>query len=145
MALVDVDALLVSLAGGQTQAECAQQYGVAASTLSVWLNSQSGDLARKIAAARRASADAFADRALEALTKREGSESGPDVALGTAIAKHMMQRAAFADRARYHDKGAIEQTQPQGQQIPAFTIQILNTPNNQTVTIQPTDTGESLI
>lgn len=145
MALVDVDAVLAGIAGGRTQAELAAEHGVNASTLSIFLNSQTGDLAKRIAAARKAAADALADRALQALEDANEELSG-SVQLAGLKAKHFQWRAATADRQRFAERPSPEQQPPSGNQIPAFTIQILgNSQSNQEVRVIEHDSGESLI
>jgi len=147
MAQVDTDELLAGLAAGKTQGELAKLHGINGSTLSIWLNTQTGDMGKAIAAARRCAADGFADRALEALTSREGSESSPDVTLGGLLAKHLQWRAAMSDRARYHDKGEIaQQSANTNAPPPQFTVQIINnSQSNQEVRIIEHDAGENLI
>ena len=144
MALVDVDDILAGIAAGRTQAELAKANNLNPSTLSIFLNSQTGDLAKRIASARKAAGDALADRAIEALEAADETLSG-SVQLAGLKAKHWQWRASVSDRSRFAERPTPEAQAPSGANIPSFSIQILNTPNNQTVTIQPADQGESLI
>jgi len=138
MAKVDIQELLADVAGGLTQQECAARHGVAQSTISTWLNSQSGQLAKDIATARRMAADALADRALAALEHAQTQlYSAPAITLAGLTAKHWQWRASVADRARFSEKPVVDTAAPQAAP-PSFSIRILTGSNSGPTTVDIT-------
>ena len=125
---LDFDSLVVDLAGGMTQGALAAKHGLDRASLSAWLASQIGERRAQLDAARRASAPACFDRALEEVEAGAVDEeiSGA-VQLAIARMKHWEKRGSLADRQNYHDRPPQE-TGPVLQAPPAFTIQILNAP-----------------
>ena len=118
--------------------------------LSVWINSQPGDKAEKIAAARRASAGASMDRALQELDDARGAARAGEpvpVQLAKELARHHEKRAALSNT-RFNERAALHlnDTPAASAQAPSFRINIISNGAPQTVTIdQEPDEDTSLI
>lgn len=127
--------LLQLLAAGRTQREIARITGANLSTVSTWLATQQGARAQAISEARKASAGACMDKALQAL--EDVNLDNPVAAtVGKDLARHWERRAALYDRAAYHDKGALVDQQTTHAQPPSFSITILSgSQGSQTITI----------
>lgn len=144
----DLDELLTLQASGATLKEMSAVIGCNYGSLSVWINQQTGDKAEKIAAARRASAGASMDRALQELDDaRAAARAGEPVPVQLAkeLARHHEKRAALSNT-RFNERAAIHlnDTPAATAQPPSFTINIL-TSKDQTVTIEQDADDISLI
>lgn len=136
----DLDEMLTMQAAGATLREMAATIGCDYGALSVWINSQTGDKAEKIAAARRASAGASMDRALQELDDARGAARAGEpvpVQLAKELARHHEKRAALSNT-RFNERAAIHlnDSPTAAAAPPSFTIRIL-TGDNQTATITP--------
>jgi hypothetical protein len=146
----DLDELLTLQASGATLKEMSAALGCNYGSLSVWINQQTGDKAEKIAAARRASAGASMDRALQELddarTAAKNGEPVP-VQLAKELARHHEKRAALSNT-RFNERAALHlnDTPAATAVAPSFRINIISNGAPQTVTIdQQPDDDTSLI
>ena len=121
------DSLVDLIASGMTYRDMAPLVRVSAGAIGKYVANQIGHAAQVLAAARRCAAPAYMDRAIEELEQVKGTENSCDVTIAVNLAKHYEKRASLADRANYHDKGALEST-PTNLQPPSFTIIIGSQP-----------------
>lgn len=136
MAQVDFHAILEALAAGCTQSEIAQAHNLNASTLSIWLNTRTGNEAEAIRLARQAGASCCMDKALNALESCLGTDNNAAVTLGAHLAKHWQLRAALFDRKTYQERVDLNATTSNAvQAVPSFSITILHSAPNEPITI----------
>lgn len=131
---VEWDDIVAMLAGGATQTETARAFGLDRSALSGYLANQTGDRRAQLDAARRASAGACMDRAVDSLDDASVDITVPgSVQRGIALSRHYEKRAALADRAGYAERP------------PPETAVVNVTPPSFTICIMGQDAGQHLI
>lgn len=140
MASVDFHAILEALAEGKTQTEIAKAHNLNASTLSIWLNTRTGNEAEALRLSRQAGAGACMDKALHALESCLGTDNNAAVTLGAHLAKHWQLRASLFDRKTYQERVDLNATTPStAQTLPSFSITIMHGTPNEPITIEATN------
>ena len=103
---VGEDALIAKIADGMSNKQIAEELGVSTPSVTQWFNAEPNRSARA-KDARRESAQAEDDMALEAIA-RLGEDSKPgDIARAREEAQHRRWRAKSRDPERYGDKVAL--------------------------------------
>ena len=124
-AAIDLQEVLTMLADGMTQTEISKVLSIPQSTLSVGLNTLPDPaMTKALELARKAGADALADRAIQALDAADTDSSGSCTIAGLK-AKHWQWRAALADRQRYQERRDAVEGGNQAASLPSFTLTIL--------------------
>jgi transposase-like protein len=109
---IGLEPICQRIENGESQAEIAKSLGVAASTLSAWLNKPENS--ERSARAREMSAESWLDRGLETLEKALLKEAGYDASAAKAYAQECARRAAIRNP-RYVEKRAHEHAGPNGE------------------------------
>lgn len=111
LAAVGIDAICARIEAGESQAEIAKSLKVHASDLCRWLGQPRH--AKRAAAARETSAEAWLDRGLEAVRSSLKKKGAVDPAAAKAFAQECARRAALRNP-RYVEKTAHEFSGPNG-------------------------------